>query len=148
MRRERQPIKWLPIPNVPVFDTIKAAVFNLKQLEGKKWKRAKSSGDGVHSYRLQCNAHVDCGREVRAVNMDGKFYSQYIGEHAPVPNQYKRKNSSLTFEEDNALRLAIDVGGRPAAVLVSMTKEKLQEFKADGKDPEDFKRDNGGLEGT
>ena len=138
---------WVPVPLARVCATMREGREILKKLEGGKWKWAATSGDCISTSIFQCNGHVECGRLLKVQKVDDSFYIMGSGEHAAVPKEKKRKNSTLTWEEDEKLRFAVDLGGRPAAVQVAMTKKKIEELRKEGKNPEDHKRAEGGLQG-
>ena len=116
--------------------------------EGGKWKWAKPSGDCVRTAYFQCNAHVDCPRVMRITKDGAGLFNIWVkGEHGEEVNLKRRKNSTLTFDEEAALRVAIDAGVRPGAFVVAKTKERLTELKYAGEDPVAHKRPEGGLEG-
>ena len=115
-----------------------------------QWKWAKNPGNGVTRACFQCNAHENCTKEIRVVEIDGDFCFQEKGKHTLVDKLKKRKNSTLTNKEDDMLKLMLDAGSKPGGVLVAMTKKKLKELKDDGENPldEEHKREEGGLAGA
>ena len=60
----------------------------------------------------------------------------------------KRKNSLLTWEEDEELAKAVDVGVKPAQLRISLTKKAASELIGKGVDPLSNKEEQGGLTGT
>ena len=115
-----------------------------------QWKWSKSPGDGVTRACFQCNAHENCTKEIRVVEINGDFCFQEKGKHTLVDNLKKRKNSTLTIKEDDMLKLMLDTGAKPGSVLVAMTKKKYKELKDAGENPLDEanKREGGGLAGA
>ena len=140
-------VRWLPIASDEC-STMKEAIKAIRAVAPGKWKWAKCPGNGVTQAYFVCNAHVGCGYVVRASSCDSGFILHAKGQHSTEVNNYKRKNSSLTFEEEAGLRLALDVGGRPGGLLASWTKEAMQEKEKDGLDPLDYTHDEGGMEGA
>lgn len=139
--------EWMPC-GIPAVTTMAEAKAVAQMQEGGKWKWAKPPGDGVRTVYLMCNAHVGCLR-LQKISKDGAgmFNIWAKGTHSEEVNLKRRKNSPLTFDEEAALRTAIDAGVRPGAFVVAKTKEKLSELKSSGEDPLAHKRPEGGLEG-
>ena len=98
--------------------------------------------------RFCCNAHTGCKRLLRVYLNDGKYTIQGSGEHGLEPNLKKRKNSTLSFEEEARVRESMDQGGRSAGLRVAMTTSKARELKEAGLIPEDYKNEEGGLTGS
>lgn len=138
--------RWTPMGG-PHWLTIKEGIQALKTKEGGRWKWAKSPGDGVTRAVFQCNAHMECTRLLKCQQVDGGFTLFVQGEHTDSPNLKKRKNSTLSYDDEEQLRACIDSGSRPGGVYVSMLKKKAEELRAEGKDPNEHKRPEGGLEG-
>ena len=137
--------EWTTVDSACTMERAKAQI---KASELGKWKWAKNPGNGVRRVVFQCNAHKDCGMLKRAVDLDGQFFIQVKGNHSDEPKLSKRANSTLTYEQEEALTAAVNAGGRPAAMRVAMTKTKIEELKCNGLDPLDHKKPNGGLEGA
>ena len=138
--------RWTPMGG-PHWLTIKEGIQALKTKEGGRWKWAKSPGDGVTRAVFQCNAHMECTRLLKCQQVDGGFTLFVQGEHTDSPNLKKRKNSTLSYDDEEQLRACINSGSRPGGVYVSMLKKKAEELRAEGKDPNEHKRPEGGLEG-
>lgn len=147
----RQPNQrvWTPVDTA---STMEEAKNKIKASELGKWKWFRvTPGDGIRMACFQCNAHLDCGRLMKAVVLDENYSLQVTGQHSAEMKEYKRVNSTLTYEQEASLTSAMNAGGRPAAVRVSMTKTKLEELcKAPGgpQDPLEHKIPEGGLDGT
>ena len=133
---------------MPSYATMKEGQNAAKVYNGGHYKWASKPGNGIRNANFQCNDHKGCGHHIRVVAVNSSFEIQQKGEHSTEVNNKARKNSTLTFAEDNKLREAVDQGARPGGVLVSMTKTKMLELRSEGKDPVQFKRPEGGLEGT
>ena len=115
-----------------------------------KWKwREKGPGDGKRFAVFQCNAHKDCTCFVRVARVAGEYFIQKKGKHKEEPKLKKRKNSTLTYADEEALRDHMDAGTRPAKIHTQLTKKKARELIAQGLDPlsEFHKRPEGGLKG-
>ena len=134
----------------PAYANMKLAREAIKKLPGGVWVWADNPGDGKRFAVFRCNMHLNCPKLVRAAKCDNEFILQEKGEHAEELNQYKRKNSALTLEQERILKVAADSGGKPAGVLVSLSKTKMKEMRAAGLNPLDkkHKREDGGLIGT
>ena len=140
--------EWLPVSAAPL-PTMTAAKAAARELEDKKWRWADSPGNGKTYVYFACNAHVACDRQLRvAQGSDGLFHISAKGLHAAEKKTKKRKNSILTYEDDETLRSAVDKGSRPGAVHTSMTKEKVSELKSKGEDPLMHKEATGGIAGA
>ena len=90
----------------------------------------------------------DCDRVLRVHLVDGFFIIEGKGEHAPDPNLKRRLNSTLTFDMETRVRESMDQGGRSAGLAVALTNSKVKELKMSGKNPEHFKKPEGGLLGA
>ena len=139
--------KWVSVGSEQ-FSTMAEGKDNLKMMEGGKWKWDKSPGDGRTQSCFRCNAHVDCDRVLRVHLVDGFFIIEGKGEHAPDPNLKRRLNSTLTFDMETRVRESMDQGGRSAGLAVALTNSKVKELKMSGKNPEHFKKPEGGLLGA
>ena len=118
------------------------------QLEYGKWKwRPQSRGNGKTTGYFVCNAHKDCGREMRISQSSGCFSIHLTGKHTSEPTMGPRSNSILSWSEETRLKRALDEGARPAEVRVSMTKDRMQELTSLGLNPYDYKDPNGGVTG-
>ena len=130
-------------------ETIKGAIAAGKSAEGGKWKWAKPSGNAVTTAYFRCNTHVDCGRLFRVSGSPGSFNISFKGEHSTTGlTKGKRVNSTLSWEADEQLRSAADMGSRPSQLRVTMLKEKSEQLKSAGEDPLAHKDPAGGLEGA
>ena len=139
---------WV-IANLGTHTTIKEGITAGKNAEDGKWKWAKPPGDGRRFAYFQCNAHVDCLRLLRVSGSPGSFTISFKGEHLTKGlTKGKRSNSTLTWEADEKLRSAADMGARPAQLRVTMLKEKSELLKVAGEDPLAHKAPAGGLEGA
>ena len=67
---------------------------------------------------------------------------------AQEPEQLSCLHYLTVKQEKLILRVALDMGGRPAGIRVAMTKEKMQELEGAGEDPFLHKEDMGGLIGA
>ena len=139
--------EWM-VSSLPPHDTIKEAIKAAKKLEGGKWKWSRPSGNCKTNAYHDCNAHVECGRRMKVLKFGEKFYIFFKGKHSEEPTLKKRKNSLLTWDEDDQLVKAVDVGVKPAQVRVRMTKEAASELIDKGVDPLSNKDEQGGLTGT
>ena len=139
---------WMLCGIAPSATMAEAKAVAHRQEDGK-WKWAKPPGDGVRTVYLMCNAHVGCLRMQR-ISKDGAglFNIWAKGNHGEEINLKRRKNSLLTFDEEAALRTAMDSGVRPGAFVVAQTKERLTTIKDAGEDPLAYKKPEGGLEGS
>ena len=81
--------------------------------------------------------------------MEGEYFIQKKGIHTEEPKLKKRKNSILSYADEEALRDHMDAGTRPAKMHTQMTKKKARALIAQGLDPlsEEHKRPEGGLKG-
>ena len=127
--------------------TIKLAEESITAVEDGKWKMARSPGNGVTNHYFVCNAHVSCGRMLKVSRVDGAFAIFLKGEHTTEQTFGKRKNSTLSWEDDDRLKRAVDQGAKPGGVFVSLSKAKVEELHKDGLDPLEHKKDDGGLVG-
>ena len=139
--------EWV-VSSHPPQDTIKEAIKAAKKLEGGKWKWSKPSGNCKTNAYHDCNAHVECGRRMKVLKFGEKFYIFFKGKHSEEPTLKKRKNSLLTWDEDEQLVKAVDVGVKPAQLRVSLTKKAASELTDKGVDPLSNKDEQGGLTGT
>ena len=73
-------------------------------------------------------------------------FTTYEAAELVLPRIIKQDGSREPFDEEK-LRACIDSGSRPGGVYVSMLKKKAEELRAEGKDPNEHKRPEGGLEG-
>ena len=115
-----------------------------------EWKwREKGPGDGKRFAVFQCNAHKKCTCFVRVARVEGQYLIQKKGKHTEEPKLKKRKNSTLSYADEEALRDHMDAGTRPAKIHTQLTKKKARELIAQGLDPlsEFHKRPEGGLKG-
>jgi hypothetical protein len=119
----------------------------LKQQAPGKWKVAPYPGDGRVRYNFQCNAHINCDKWMRVVNIGDSFDIQEKGEHGVDVTVKKRKNSALSWAEEAVVMQGIHQGGRPGAMVVAMTKAVADELRSAGKDPLKEKKPTGGLQG-
>ena len=124
------------------------ALAEAKKLLGDKWKWNKPSGNCKSTAYLRCNKHVACDVVYKVQQVGSSFYIRVKGDHGAILNLKKRKNSKLTFEEEVAARLSLDMGCTPGEVHVALTKKKLKELKQAGKDPQQEKNKEGGLPGV
>ena len=62
--------------------------------------------------------------------------------------QYKRKNSILTYDEEDALKLGLDGGTKPGGVHLARTLKEMKELEEKGENPLLRKKESGGLEGV
>ena len=146
--RQKKRLEWTIVPELTPSASLADAIIQLKNSGSKKWKWAKSPGNGQTHSVFQCNAHVDCGHLRMAARLDGSYVIKECGTHGAEENLKKRKNSPLTFSEEDAVRSSITSGTRPASLLASMTERKVQELRAEGMDPLAHKHAEGGLTGT
>jgi hypothetical protein len=120
----------------------------LKGMEGGKWVWSPTApGNGTTVATFVCNAHVGCGRMLKAKKIDCTFVLMCKGVHSTEMKLKRRANSTLDAADEDALRFSLDSGGKPAGVLVALTKKEMAKLKAEGKRPEDHKEDEGGLTG-
>ena len=138
--------QWTTL-DVPAHETMKAGQKAAKKIDGGVWKWAASPGDGKRNSVFQCNLHIKCPRQVRVHNSDGVFILQVRCEHGSEDNEWRRANSALKIDEERVVRVAVDSGGKPAAILSAMTKESMKELREQGEDPlsDKHKKPTGGL---
>ena len=77
------------------------------------------SGNCKTTAYMVCNAHIGCGRHLKVHKVDDIYYVSFKGDHTQDPTLGKRKNSTLTWDQEAALMSGVDQGGRPSAVRVS-----------------------------
>lgn len=138
--------EWKAAPVVPQL-SMATAKMEAKKLEFGKWKWAKPSGNGKTTAYFVCNAHVNCGRHLRIAMQSDIFFVWLKGKHAAEPTFGKRVNSTLSWQADETLRVAVTQGARPGAVYAGMLKDASLHLKAAGEDPLSHKKAGGGLEG-
>ena len=109
------------------------------------WKFRTSPGNGVTNRYFVCNAHKYCGRLLKVGKKDGMFCIFLDGKHSAEPSFGKRKNSTLSWDDDDRLKRAVDQGATPGGVHVSLSKAKVMELQQDGLDPLEYKNDQGGF---
>ena len=114
-----------------------------------RWKNARhGQGDGQRVLVLQCVQHVECPAKRKiALAGDNFFHIFDAGEHTETENRKKRKNSAMDMEQEQELLGDIWKGVKPAGSRLSMTLAKESELLEAGKDPEDYKKEEGGLQG-
>ena len=116
-----------------------------------QWRtHARCPGDGKIRVQFQCNAHEDCTKLLRVQKVGNEFILQEKFTHCGAPKLKKRKNSTLTFVEEAALKVHTDSGGAPAKLLVGLTKGESERLKQAGENPlaPEHKRAEGGLNGA
>ena len=115
----------------------------------KRWKWAKSPGNGESCAVLQCNAHVACTylKRVSRAAM-GCFAIYHKGVHTTESTLKKRKNSILNWDEDALMRAAVRMNNTPGEVLVELTAKEKEKLMEAGEDPLQHKRPCGGLAGA
>ena len=100
---------------------------------------------------FQCNAlwgaRASCEVIFKCAQVDDGFALFGKGEHNSSPNLKKRKDSTLSYDNEEKLRSCLDSGSCPGGVYVTMSKKKTEELRAEGKDPNEHQRPEGGLEG-
>lgn len=129
------------------FATIKLAIAEAKASENGKWKFDKPSGNHIRNAYFVCKEHEACKRKMKVLMMDSTFHIFYKGEHAQVVTFGARKNSKLSWAQEEHLKKALDAGSKPGQVRVSLLKEAAAKLVAQGQDPLDHKQDGGGLDG-
>jgi len=139
--------KWTDVRLLGAADMKQAQKEAKREGEGK-WKWAAAPGNGKTRSVFCCNAHDKCEMLIRVILLDGAYYLQQKGEHNEVINLKRRKNSSLTFEQEAKLIECMDMGGKPAGTLCSMTCAKSKELKEAGENPLNHKKEEGGLIGA
>ena len=129
-------------------DALKAA----RAREEGKWKWNKPSGNCKTNAQLRCNAHLNCDRVVRIIQIkgqeDGKFHLHEKGKHGEEAATKKRKDSALTYAEEEAVALCADMGGRPGKAHVAFTLKEIKKLTDSGMSLEEAKLDKGGLRGV
>lgn len=131
--------------------TMKEALKAARARGEGKWKWNKPSGNCTTNAQLRCNAHVDCPHVVRIFSLreeKEEFYLSMKHFHGEISNMKKRKNSPLTYEEEESVAMAADMGGRAGKVHVAMTLKEVQHLKEKGMDPLEAKEADGGLKGV
>ena len=132
--------------------TFSEAKCHLKKLDlGSKrlWKTAPAPGDSRTVVRMRCAFHVDCNFWVEAkfCTKTGMFIFESSGKHSEVVVEKCRKNGILSPQQELDLRVALRAGTAPAHLRSAMTLQQEEELMAEGKDPNDHKRKEGGLAG-
>ena len=114
-----------------------------------RWKYVRrGQGDGKRVLVLQCVEHVACPAKRKiALAADNYYHVFDAGEHTETKNLKKRKNSAMDMEQEQELLGDIWKGVKPAGSRLSMTLAKESELLEAGKDPEDYKKEEGGLQG-
>ena len=127
--------EWQVYKSVPAGD-LKEAV-KIAKLEGDgRWKWAASPGNGRNYSVLQCNAHVDCPVLLMVKKrLNGFFLLTKHQEHTAEKEQYKRKNSCITYDEEDALKLGLDGGTKPGGVHLARTLKEMRELEEKGENP-------------
>ena len=138
---------WKPV-DTDELKTYDEALGEAQRLLDFNWKWNKPSGNCKTTAYIRCNKHVGCDVVYKASAIGSSFCIMVKGDHGATLSVKKRKNSKLTLEEEGAARLALDMGGTPGEVHVSLTKKKLKELKEAGKDPQSEKKEEGGLKGV
>ena len=115
-----------------------------------RWRSdRKDHGKAGHRYVLACNAHVDCPfRQLVQKGTDGLFRRFVCGQHAAVLNNFKRKNSVVTQDQEQFMADSINTGSKPAGMRVSMTLKEEARLRKAGEDVTEHKRKDGGLLGV
>ena len=117
------------------------------KLEFGRWKSDRPAGNGKYNAYFVCTFHVGCGRKLKIHKRGGEVFCISLkGTHSSEVNQYKRKNSIMTVEEEAAAKMSLDQGGRPGAMLVSMTKKEVKRIQEAGEDLDAAQHDQGGLD--
>ena len=130
-------------------DTLKAAKLLTPQVDcgtDGKWKADRSApGDGVKRAGFVCNKHEAC--EVKLlIRQSGGAYSFLVkGSHTDVLSPGARKNSGLSWTEQEFARSSAKTGAKPAEIFAAMTDDALDAAKTKGVVLP--KRAEGGLEG-
>ena len=137
----------------PNCSTLKEAV--QQQKEKGLWKRPDkgSSGDYERHAYLQCNAHVGCQVQRRISAKAGGDSEICIavhetGTHTTAPQEKRRGNASMTYKQEEFVKRGVNMGVRPARILTELTQLRFEELEAAGYDPDDFKKEKGGLKGA
>lgn len=141
-----EPGAWIPVDTVEL-KTYDEALGEAKRQLDFNWKWNKPTGNCKTTAYIRCSKHDGCAVVYKASAIGSSFCIMVKGKHGATLSVKKRKNSKLTIEEEGAARLALDMGGTPGEVHVSLTKKKLKELKKDGKDPQSEKKEEGGLKG-
>ena len=115
------------------------------KLEFGQWKTDRPAGNQQTTAYLVCAFHVGCGRKLKVHKQGELFCISLKGTHTSEVNHYKRKNSIMTVEEEAAAKMSLDQGGRPGAMLVSMTKKEVKRIQEAGEDLDAAQHDQGGL---
>ena len=128
---------------------MKEAVKIAKREGDGRWKWAASPGNGQSYSILQCNAHVDCPVLLMVKKrLNGFFLLTKHQEHTVEMKLYKRKNSILTYDEEDALKQGLDGGTKPGGVHLARTLKVTRELEEKGENPLLHKKESGGLEGV
>ena len=146
--------KWITLATLDV-STMKEAKKIAKEHKDEQnpiaeWKcNVSGPGDGKRHAVFVCNAHEDCTCFVRVVIKGGEYLLQKKGEHTEEQKLRRRKNSTLSYVEEEVLADHMDAGTRPAKIHTQMTKKRARALMAQGLDPlsEEHKRPEGGLKG-
>ena len=114
---------------------------------GSGGRKAQGMARGLQSFSAMHTKKCTCF--VRVARVEGEYFIQKKGIHTEEPKLKKRKNSTLSYADEEALRDHMDAGTRPAKIHTQLTKKKARELIAQGLDPlsEFHKRPEGGLKG-
>ena len=131
--------------------------------EGKRWVDKEVGGSqgrwqidrqcpGNYKNRIQwqCAAHENCPVRQRMVKsgLDDKWYRETKGEHDTSKSKsFRRSNTQLTFDQEEAVIFAINSGGTPAKIRSALTIIEKKRLLDAGEIPEQHKRKDGGLLG-
>ena len=113
-----------------------------------RWNQARP-GNGKTSVYMVCRSHEACPVELHLSKIGGDFWVQTLAGVDHTTEKIlkgRRSNSAMTDTQYEELRMAVDMGGKPAAVVASWTKSELDRCKVAGTTAE--KRPIGGLTGV
>ena len=143
---------WTLCADWTIASTMEDALKAARAREEGKWKWNKPSGNCKTNAQLRCNAHLNCDRVVRIIQIkgqeDGKFHLHEKGKHGEEAATRKRKDSPLTYAEEEAVALCADMGGRPGKAHVAFTLKEIKKLTDSGMSLEEAKLDKGGLRGV
>ena len=141
------PQEWLVTAGP--FTTMASARETAESMEGRRWKTNRQNpGDNKRRAGYICNFHKECEREMRVVRRNGEFFIEFKGEHGETLSERKRKNSTLTWDEEGEVAKAITLGNKPGQIRVAMTLAKSNELRQNHMDPLEHKNESGGLIGV
>ena len=146
--------EWSPLEVASISDclTFSEAMKAVRraQPEGCRWQFAKPSGNLTRNAYFQCCTHVDCGRRLKLIMFRfGTFVCNVKGEHGTVKNEFMRRNSKLTLQQEAHLVSSTAQGSKPGQIWAHWNQVEAEAAAARGEDPLEAKKVQGdGLRGA